>query len=224
MIVESNYVIAITTLSDWLKRLAPVFQPMRSKTKTKTNRTMYAWFFPRFERVTGNCEEVWLVHRAVTPWKCFVRIFWFTSRKTLETHSFATLTRSFLKFCGSWIKIRTAHFLWSNLFVTHGLGADISLPPCLSCLSVRPGIWKFSVLRLKATSGPNSRGASSRYSALAKRPDVPSPGPPFFFAQGMRSLICNTAARCNIGIFGALQRPLEYLISYDEDNFFKNIF
>ena len=29
-----------------------VFQPMRSK--TKTNRTMYAWFFPRFERVTGN--------------------------------------------------------------------------------------------------------------------------------------------------------------------------
>ena len=26
--VESNYVIAIATLSDWLKRLAPVFQPM----------------------------------------------------------------------------------------------------------------------------------------------------------------------------------------------------
>ena len=33
MTVESNYVIAIATLSDWLKRLAPVFQPMRSKTK-----------------------------------------------------------------------------------------------------------------------------------------------------------------------------------------------
>ena len=40
MTVESNYVIAIATLSDWLKRLAPVFQPMRSK--TKTNRTMDA--------------------------------------------------------------------------------------------------------------------------------------------------------------------------------------
>ena len=52
MTVESNYVIAIATLSDWLKRVAPVFQPMRSK--TKTNRTMYAVFFPRFERVTGN--------------------------------------------------------------------------------------------------------------------------------------------------------------------------
>ena len=38
--VESNYVIAIATLSDWLKRLAPIFQPVRSK--TKTNRAMYA--------------------------------------------------------------------------------------------------------------------------------------------------------------------------------------
>ena len=27
MTVESNYVIAIATLSDWLKRLAPVFPP-----------------------------------------------------------------------------------------------------------------------------------------------------------------------------------------------------
>ena len=29
------------------------------------------------------------------------------------------LTRSFLKFCDSRIKIRTAHFLWSNLFLLH---------------------------------------------------------------------------------------------------------
>ena len=33
MTVESNYVIAIATLSDWLIRLAPGFQPMRIKTK-----------------------------------------------------------------------------------------------------------------------------------------------------------------------------------------------
>ena len=39
MTVDSDYVIAIAKLSDWLKRLAPVFQPMRSK--TKTNRAMY---------------------------------------------------------------------------------------------------------------------------------------------------------------------------------------
>ena len=61
--------------------------------------------------------------------------------------------------------------------VTYGLGADISLPPCLS---ERPGICKLSLLRLKSTSGPKSRGASSRYSALARRPEVPSSGPPFF--------------------------------------------
>ena len=36
MTVESNYMIAIATLSDWLKRLAPVFQPMRHKTKTNS--------------------------------------------------------------------------------------------------------------------------------------------------------------------------------------------
>ena len=52
MTVEINDVIAIATLNDWRKRLPPVFQPMRIK--TKTNRTMYAWFFPRFERVTGS--------------------------------------------------------------------------------------------------------------------------------------------------------------------------
>ena len=40
MTVESNYVIAIATHGDWLKRLAPVFQPMRSKKKL-----LWFWFF-----------------------------------------------------------------------------------------------------------------------------------------------------------------------------------
>ena len=55
MTVESNFTIAIATPSDWLKNLAPVFQPMRGK--TKTNRALGARFFPPFEQVTGNCEE-----------------------------------------------------------------------------------------------------------------------------------------------------------------------
>ena len=42
MTVESNYATAIATPNDWLRRLEPVFQPMRSKTKTKTNDAMYA--------------------------------------------------------------------------------------------------------------------------------------------------------------------------------------
>ena len=53
MTVENNYAIAIATLSDWLKSLAPVFQPMRSK--IETNRTLYARYFPRFKKVTGDC-------------------------------------------------------------------------------------------------------------------------------------------------------------------------
>ena len=84
MTVGSNYVIA--TLSDWLKRLAPVFQAMRSK--TETNRTTYAWLFPRFERVTGNCYELWLVHGAVCSccdWSEWLLWFWL---KTALTKTF----------------------------------------------------------------------------------------------------------------------------------------
>ena len=57
MTVESSYVIAIATLSDWLKRLVPVFQPMRIK--TKTNHTMYV-LFPRtssnLKVIARNCD------------------------------------------------------------------------------------------------------------------------------------------------------------------------
>ena len=49
MTVGSNYVIAIVTLSDWLKRLALVFQPMRSK--TKTNRVA-----SELEVISRNCD------------------------------------------------------------------------------------------------------------------------------------------------------------------------
>ena len=36
MTVERNYVIAIATLSDWFNNLAPLYQPMRRKTKTNS--------------------------------------------------------------------------------------------------------------------------------------------------------------------------------------------
>ena len=52
MTVESNDAIAISALSGWLKSLAVFSQPMRSK--TKTNRILYARFFPRVEKVRGN--------------------------------------------------------------------------------------------------------------------------------------------------------------------------
>ena len=58
MTVESNYVMAIVTLSDWLKRLEPVFKPMKSR--TKTNRTMYTRHFSRalseLQVIARNCD------------------------------------------------------------------------------------------------------------------------------------------------------------------------
>ena len=63
MTVESNYPIAIATLSDWFKNLAPVYQPVRRKTKTNRDlhkrlsralsklhgiATNVAWFFELF--------------------------------------------------------------------------------------------------------------------------------------------------------------------------------
>ena len=69
MTVESNYVIAIATLCDWLKNLAPVFQPMKSK--TKTNCTFCVLPFPLFEPGRGNFFEFGLVYRAVVITQSF---------------------------------------------------------------------------------------------------------------------------------------------------------
>ena len=51
MTVESNYAIAIATLSDWFKNLAPVYQPMKSK--TKTNRNSHARFSRALSKLHG---------------------------------------------------------------------------------------------------------------------------------------------------------------------------
>ena len=55
----------VTTLLRLLRWVipAPVFQPM--KTKTKASRILSTRFFQRFEKVTCNCLEFWLVHCTV---------------------------------------------------------------------------------------------------------------------------------------------------------------
>lgn len=63
MTVESNFTLAIATLSDWPESLAPVDQPMRGK--AKTNRYLHARFFARFEQFTWNWYEFGLVRWAV---------------------------------------------------------------------------------------------------------------------------------------------------------------
>ena len=51
---------AISTLRDWLKKFAPLFHPIRSK--TKTIRDSLAHVFPRFASGSCNYFEFWLVH------------------------------------------------------------------------------------------------------------------------------------------------------------------
>ena len=51
MTVESNHGIAISTLSDWFKNLAPVYQPVRRKTKSTK---AHAIFLALNEQVTWN--------------------------------------------------------------------------------------------------------------------------------------------------------------------------
>ena len=51
--------IAIATLSDWLKRVAPVFQPMRSKSKTMQShdvRVIYPRALIELKVIAGNCD------------------------------------------------------------------------------------------------------------------------------------------------------------------------
>ena len=54
---ESNYAIAIASLSDWLKRLAPVFQPMRSKPKPIAPRTRdFSRALNELQIIARNCD------------------------------------------------------------------------------------------------------------------------------------------------------------------------
>ena len=55
MILESNDAIATATPGDWLKNLAPVFQPMRSKTK----RTLFSRTLSKLQVIMRNSD--WLI-------------------------------------------------------------------------------------------------------------------------------------------------------------------
>jgi len=54
---------AFTTVRDWFKKLAPLFHPIRSK--TKTNRDSVVRVFPHFSLATCNYFVFWLVHLIV---------------------------------------------------------------------------------------------------------------------------------------------------------------
>ena len=63
-VISELHWFCITSLSDWFKVLAPLFQPIRSK--TKTNRGSRVHIFPRFVSATCNYFEFWLVYWIVS--------------------------------------------------------------------------------------------------------------------------------------------------------------
>ena len=73
MTVESNYVIAIDTLSDWLKRLAPVFQPTRSKPEPIAPRMRdFSRAMSELQVIARNCDWFILFAPVVIGWRnCF---------------------------------------------------------------------------------------------------------------------------------------------------------
>ena len=80
---------AFTTLCDWFKKLAPLFHPIRSK--TKNNRDSLIRVFPRFGSAACNHFVFWLVHLIVCvlcDWLEWLLWFWFydTQLKTALTN------------------------------------------------------------------------------------------------------------------------------------------
>ena len=69
---------AFTTLHNCFKKLAPLFHPIRSK--TKTNRDSLVRVFPRFASTTCNNFVFWLVHLIICvlcDWLEWLLWFWF---------------------------------------------------------------------------------------------------------------------------------------------------
>ena len=85
---------AFTTLRDWLKKLAPLFRPIRSK--TNTNRDSLVRVFPRFASATCNYFVFWLVHLitcVLCDWLEWLLWFWFYDTQ-LKTALFSLINYS----------------------------------------------------------------------------------------------------------------------------------
>ena len=117
MTVESNYVIAIATLSDWLKRLAPVFQP-RDSSRAFSELQIIArncdWFIALFApAVIGRSNCFGLVFRQsfenrsnknVSIHYCHIS---FTPYRINENKSFPS--------CSELVGSKVVHWLWNSL-------------------------------------------------------------------------------------------------------------
>ena len=66
-----------------------------TRSKTKTNRSLCARFFPRFEQVASNYKKFWLVHRALCfCFDCLEKLLWFCYNHLKTAASKACIFRS----------------------------------------------------------------------------------------------------------------------------------
>ena len=88
-VISSLSWFCISTLCDWLTKLAPLSQPMGIQ--TKTNRVLAARVFPRLAPVTCICFKFWLARCVVYicfDWPELLLWFWFydTQMKTAVSY------------------------------------------------------------------------------------------------------------------------------------------
>ena len=81
-----------TSLCDWLKNLAPLSRPIRSK--TQINRHLLARVFPCLELVTCICFEFWLVHWVICV--CGLITLVLVLRYSFEKCSNSSITKAYV--------------------------------------------------------------------------------------------------------------------------------
>ena len=136
--VSKWWPISTTTPSHWLKKLGPVFQPMRSK--TNTGRTLHAWFFPALWASYSHLLEIliglsscllllWLVGEIT-----LILVF----RRSFENRSigvplrrlsltvlilFTGFAHEFVRVADGWVLLRA--FIWKNWLKTVSLDSNL---------------------------------------------------------------------------------------------------
>ena len=87
MTVESNYEIAIATLSDWLKRFAPVFQPKPVAPCTRD----FSRASSELQLIAGNCD--WFIPLSAPVVIGRSNCFGFGFRQSFENRSMRQRTK-----------------------------------------------------------------------------------------------------------------------------------
>ena len=86
------------TLTDWLKKIPSLSQPIRCE--IKTNRNFLTWVFRRWALASWTCVEIWSAHLILSvhsDWPERLLLFWFwVIQKTVRWSMLATMMLFFI--------------------------------------------------------------------------------------------------------------------------------